>query len=50
MNFVSAFELFMGSLSVGLIIVLGNGSISASQNFRDFHYIIENQSCLFVLI
>jgi hypothetical protein len=45
MNFVSAFELSMGSLSTGLIIFLGPETSSNHSGFRDLHYIIEGQAC-----
>lgn len=45
MNFVSAFALYMGSLSIGLIIFIGAEVSYMHSGFRDLSYVIEGQGC-----
>jgi len=42
MNFISGFELFMGALSIGLIVFLGPDINSSHSEFRDAFHVTEN--------
>jgi hypothetical protein len=45
MNFVSAFQLFMGSLSLGLIIILVSEASSMGSGFHKAYNMMEGAIC-----
>lgn len=45
MNFLSAFEIFMGSLAIGLIVILGIEFNAGNSGFKDIQRIVGFPVC-----